>query len=162
MCAFFFGRPSEGMLCGGFLHGMASYSSAFGAMPGQGLMGTGGNELMTSKWVFCIHARQTSSPPLLQGRPTRATQKPCLWATVPVAGQGGSQGATNVAFPPPLEGTVMGAGGRNANYVVKNSICFCTFANIYETVSSVWPGAPPRWKFFGQIVLYSNRGEPAP
>ena len=51
-------------------------------------------------------------------------KKTGLWATVPVAGEGIEQGATNVAFPPPLEGTVMGAGGRNAKYVVKYSVFF--------------------------------------
>ena len=42
-----------------------------------------------------------------------------LWATVPVAGGGREQGATNIAFPSPLEGTIMGQGGRKGNYVAK-------------------------------------------
>ena len=71
-----------------------------------------------------------------------------LWATVPVAGEGGEQGATNVAFPPPLEVTIMGQGGRKGDSVAKNLHFFAISMKFHETVSSVWSRASPRQLIF--------------
>ena len=71
--------------------------------------------------------------------------------------RGREQGATNVAFPPPLEGTIVGAGGRNGKDVVKKST-FCAFLRKFMKLFPVFgPGHPQGEK----IVLYSNRGERA-
>ena len=67
-----------------------------------------------------------------------------LWATVRVSGEGREQGATNVAFSPPLKGTVMGEGGRNVKYVAIFLIFPVYWRKNYETVSIVWPRAAPR------------------
>ena len=71
-------------------------------------------------------------------------EKTGAWAPDIVVGEEGEQKVTNTAFRPRWREQLWGQGGEREILLYKNYTFFCISVKIRKTVSSVWPGAPPR------------------
>ena len=73
-------------------------------------------------------------------------EKMGAWAPDIVAGEEGRRGGHKCCIQFLLGGTIMGTRGEREIFCKKIKLFSCISMKILETVSSVWPGAPPRRK----------------